>query len=175
MIEPTPMQNPGQPQPQQGGEGAPDKDKDIYDMIVANAQGFIHDDKNADRITTAMSQGDPAEVAGSQAAIVLNGIVESAGRNGITPTADVAIAAAAATISEIIDLAVAAGVIEEVPLEDRDFQKKAMDSFKKTLGVPETQESPEAEAVEPEQESPMMEEAEAQPGAGVLGRAQGGM
>lgn len=162
---------PGQPAPPAGQPTDGPQDKDIYEMMVANAQNFIHSEANSDRIIQAMGQGDPAQVAGQQSAIVLNGIVESAASKGITPSPEAAIAAAAAVISEIVDLAVAAGVIEGVPVEDKEFQTTAMQSFRETLGITEA----------PEQEQPPMQEApmaeapaqEQQPGAGVLGRAGG--
>ena len=145
MIAPRPAQGPiGQaqqgaaPSPEQAPEATEQSgqgDKDVYDMIVANMQEFVHAEANSDRIVEAMRGGEPAEAAGMQAAIILSGIVESASQNGVTPTAEVALASAAATISEIVDLAIAAGAIEDVSLEDKGFQKASMQAFMEQAGA----------------------------------------
>jgi len=146
------------------------QDKQVYDTIVANAQSFIHDEANSDRILGAMEGGEPAQVAGQQAAIILTGIVESAGRSGVEPSPEVAMAAALVIIEEVVDLAVAAGVIEDVPTEDQEFQQAAMQSFQQTV---------EGGQEGPETDEPMAEEPAGQEGAqgpaptGVLGRARG--
>ena len=138
-------------------------DQQVFDTIVANAQSFIHDEANSDRIVEAMKSGDPAQVAGQQAAIILTGIVESAGRSGVEPSAEVAMATALVIIEEVVDLAVAAGVIEEAPVEDQEFQQAAMQSFQQTVeseqGTPEEAQAPE-------------EVAQGQEPAGVLARSR---
>jgi len=156
--------------PQEESQAASGQDKQIFDTIVANAQSFIHSEENSDRIIEAMQTGEPAQVAGQQAAIILTGIVESAGRSGIEPTPEVAMAAALVIIEEVVDLAVAAGVIEDVPTEDQEFQQTAMQAFQQTVET-----APE-EAEEAVSDQPAAQPTEQAPApTGVLGRARGGV
>ncbi len=149
------------------------KNKKMFDLIVANAREFIHAQENSDRILKSLQSANPAKVAGQQAGIILSGIIESAVSKGINPPASVVIAAAVATISEIVDLGVAGGVLKKEQVDSQQFQQEAMQEFKRTI------ETDYVEKSEPQQEesveTPVQESSEPGQESGVLGRSMGGM
>jgi len=157
--------------PEEGGDqesGPPSaENQQLFDNVMANSRSFVHDPKNSERIMQAMETNDPMTVAGDQAAIILTGIFESAGRSGVEIPAEIALSSGLATIEEILEMAVSAGVIEDLPLGDEKAQMKALAAFKQGVERLGAEQAPQQEPAPQQPENPGG-------GGGMLSQAQPG-
>lgn len=154
-----------EPMPGDEQEVNPD-DQDVFDLIVANASDFIHNEKNSQGILKAIQGGNAAQMIGQVAANILEQVASAAANSGRNVTAEMALGAAAEIIGEIIELGQAAGVLKDDP---ETLQQGAMQAFGQIVsggGQP----PPEAGAEAPPLEGEVMPRE--QP-AGAIGRAGG--
>lgn len=165
LAEGEVTQAPGEP-------GQPsEENKALFDNVMANARDFISEPENSQRIVQAMQNGDVATATGDQAAQILTGIFESAGRAEVEIPAEVALAAAIDLIAEILSMAQASGALEGDPMEDEKLQMRALASFKKSVeSIAQREEPPEQEM--PPEGMPAGNQPPPMQGGGVLNQGR---